>query len=251
MMEKFGIKQHVITNTESRDKRPDMSTEQGREIVRDQLDEIFDVFKDRMISGGVSAETIKELAGRVVLTRSAIESGLCESVLGQKTDIDGTQLTSDTESVSDDAGDSDHNQPPADIAGTTQEDAMNLQEAIAQNPAITEEIEAIKAESFSAGAASEKEAVTARIESAKSYLANDAYPSAVSDLAVKVVVGDAGKEALDACVTMWDASKESANSESAKEETEEMGDTPPESPIENSADKTFASEEETLRKMGF
>jgi ClpP class serine protease len=216
-MKRFGIENHIITNTESKDKRPDVSTEEGRQIIRDQLDEVFDVFKDRMIESGVSEEVIKELAGRVVLTRKAIDVGLADSIIGTES---GRTISDQSMSAEDN--------PPAD-AGTNQEEVMNLQEAMTQNPAIKAEVEALEAKAAEAGAAKEREAVQSRINAASPYLSNKDYPT-VAPIAVKVLAGEASEDILTATVAAIDAVRESVKSDEAADVSENTEATPPADP---------------------
>lgn len=73
-----------ITNTESPDKRPDLSTEEGREVYRSYLDELYGLFARAIASGrGVSVETVNSEfgRGRVMVASSALASGLIDQTL--------------------------------------------------------------------------------------------------------------------------------------------------------------------------
>lgn len=63
-----------ITSTNAPDKRPDLSTEEGKAVIREQLDAIHDLFVGVIASGrGVDVETVNETfgRGRVVLAKDA------------------------------------------------------------------------------------------------------------------------------------------------------------------------------------
>lgn len=73
----FGVERHVITNTQSSEKIPDITQESGREIIRDQLDAFYGVFKDNVSNGmGLDGDKVDALKGRVLIGNDAIEYGL-------------------------------------------------------------------------------------------------------------------------------------------------------------------------------
>jgi ClpP class serine protease len=54
-----------ITNTDSPDKRPDVTTEEGKAVVRRELDAIYELFIDAIARGrGLTAEEVRETFGR-------------------------------------------------------------------------------------------------------------------------------------------------------------------------------------------
>jgi len=72
-----------ITNTESPDKRPDINSEEGKNVVRKQLDGIFDVFVDAIAQGrNVDTKQVVENYGRgaVVVAKEAKRLGMIDSV---------------------------------------------------------------------------------------------------------------------------------------------------------------------------
>lgn len=240
LMDRIGIKQHVITNTDAGSKRADPGTEEGREIIKVTLDEIAEVFFDRMESTGkISRETLKKLDGGIVLSRRAVELGLADEI------INGGSVT-----VSAAATDEQINKLPAVSAGSTEEiDAMTLQEAIAQNPAMQKEVDALVQSGFEAGAAKEKEAIEARVKVAKPFLGNSKYPK-VSDLAIQVMVGEEAESTLKACVTVLDMGAEAEASTAAQAETaaiEANGGTPPNDPTGEKGSEKIEAENNVLR----
>ncbi|MGE0400833.1 MAG: hypothetical protein AB7T06_29250 [Kofleriaceae bacterium] len=63
----FWLSDHVLdlTNTESPDKRPDLKTDEGRAVVRRELDAIFGLFADRIARGrSTTSEDVAQTFGR-------------------------------------------------------------------------------------------------------------------------------------------------------------------------------------------
>ena len=84
-----GIKTHVITNRSSEEKRPDISKQEGRDVYRDELDQIQEVFDDyieygRSSNSNFSMEKVRALAGRVVATKEALKLGMVDVLLSSK-----------------------------------------------------------------------------------------------------------------------------------------------------------------------
>ncbi|WP_020675285.1 S49 family peptidase [Geopsychrobacter electrodiphilus] len=83
MLEKMGVKKVVITNHEASEKIPDISTSAGQKIVQEELDAIYSVFRDRVVSGRngrITAEVIDELKGSVRIASEAVALGLIDEV---------------------------------------------------------------------------------------------------------------------------------------------------------------------------
>jgi ClpP class serine protease len=73
-----------ITNKESPDKRPDVSTEEGKAVVQKELDGIFELFASSIARGrGVTVERVTSAFGRgaTVLSSAAIESGMIDGLV--------------------------------------------------------------------------------------------------------------------------------------------------------------------------
>lgn len=72
-----------ITSTKAPKKRPDLKTEEGRAVVREELDALHDLFVDAIASGrGVSADKInaKFGEGAVLLAGEALKRGMIDSI---------------------------------------------------------------------------------------------------------------------------------------------------------------------------
>ena len=108
---------------------------------------------------------------------------------------------------------------------------MNLQELLAQNPAIQKEIDALVQEGFEAGAAKEQEKIEARVTAAKPILSSKVYAGTkVAEIAALVVTGEKSIETMDAVLAVLDLQDEGQKSDDAKAETkkiDEKGGTPP------------------------
>jgi hypothetical protein len=122
---------------------------------------------------------------------------------------------------------------------------MNLQEAIAQNPAIQVEVDKL----VNAGKADVEKAVAARTEAAAPFLANEKYGKPVAELAAKVIAGTASADALTTVVTVIDAQEEKEKSDSAKEENAELPETPAQSPDANSEGKEVLADIAAMREI--
>jgi len=83
MLEQMGVKKVVITNHEASDKSADISTSEGKKIIQDELNAIYSVFKDRVVSGRrgkITAEAIDALKGGVRIASEAVALGLIDSI---------------------------------------------------------------------------------------------------------------------------------------------------------------------------
>jgi len=81
-----GIETHEITNRSSKNKRPNISSEEGRDVIRDELDQIHEVFEGYIVSGrsgneNFTLENVRNLEGAVVTSKHALKIGLIDSVL--------------------------------------------------------------------------------------------------------------------------------------------------------------------------
>lgn len=130
-----------ITSTEAPNKRPDVRTEEGRAVIREQLDAIHGLFVDAIAKGrGVSAKTVNASFGRggTFLAAEAKERGMVDAIV----DLPKARP---------------RNQLAAEIGGAgEQENHMDLKTLKAQHPDLAE---ALRAE----GVASERERVTAHL----------------------------------------------------------------------------------------
>ncbi len=76
-----------ITNTDSPNKRPDPKTEQGRSVIRGELDEVFDVVAGIVADGrGVSIGQVKSSfgSGGTMLPAAAKRLGMIDTIQGEQ-----------------------------------------------------------------------------------------------------------------------------------------------------------------------
>lgn len=130
-----------ITSTNAPKKRPDVSTEEGKKVVRERLDRIESIFIDSVANGrGVAKE--KVLAdfgnGDVVLAADAVALGMIDSVLSQTE----TQKTT------------------AVHGGAKKEFGMDLNKLKADHPAV---YQAVVDEGIKQGVAKERDRVNAHL----------------------------------------------------------------------------------------
>ena len=72
-----------IANTDSPKKRPDLTTEEGRNILREELDELFDLIVGMVAQGRAQdEENVRKQygQGRVMLANNALKSGMIDAV---------------------------------------------------------------------------------------------------------------------------------------------------------------------------
>ncbi len=84
MLGKMGVKKVVITNHEASEKHPDISTSEGQNVIRKELQAIYEVFKGRVLSGrpNMTEEAIDNLKGSVKVASEALNIGLIDSISG-------------------------------------------------------------------------------------------------------------------------------------------------------------------------
>ena len=79
--EEYGIKRIVLTNDSSKDKRPDLMTDEGQQVLSKELNDIFNVFVDSILekrSNKLSKEKIESFKGRVFISSESLENGLID-----------------------------------------------------------------------------------------------------------------------------------------------------------------------------
>jgi ClpP class serine protease len=80
---KKGIRRLIFTNSQSADKRPDLKTDEGAEVIQKELDALYEIFENRVVSGRggkTGAAAIRELKGRSVTAQTALEIGLIDGI---------------------------------------------------------------------------------------------------------------------------------------------------------------------------
>jgi ClpP class serine protease len=91
-----GITRHILTNRASTDKWPKPEEAAGRELIMDRLDQLYEIFENRVVEGrgkqvkGFSTKTIRSLAGRTVTAEKALALGLIDGIRSGDTGKDNT-----------------------------------------------------------------------------------------------------------------------------------------------------------------
>jgi|GEM_PF-1509848 len=238
MLEDFGIEEITITNFESPDKWPDLKTEKGKDVVIEELNAIYDVFRRRVIqgrdralgSGKVTAETIDGLRGRVLIAEKAMEIGLTDIIEDSSTqgsgdgvstlDADGPEVQANIDKYNSIIQREDEEN---ENEGTERGNNMDLTKLLEDNPkAKAQYVDAI-ATAREEGAQS----LRAVVDKAVPFLQSENYPVAIKNLAVDVVKGSVDPMALTSAVAAVDAVSENKASAAAEKETGSAPETPP------------------------
>jgi len=78
-LDNFGIKEVEITNTESPNKRPDVLTAEGVDVIRRELDDLYGVFVSKVTAARpITKATIDGLKGEMLIASKAIDAGLMD-----------------------------------------------------------------------------------------------------------------------------------------------------------------------------
>lgn len=191
-----GIRKVVLTSSNAPFKASDLTTDQGKAVIKERLDAIERVFHARIAEGRrTSVDNVKENfgRGRVLIALDpnpdypdAISVGMIDKVQGY-----GFERTKNTE------------------------EKMTLKEALAQYPELVAEIERLKAECLAEGEAKAK----ARVDQASKFLASE-YPEDIRNIAVKVVEGSEKLDVLKGAVSYYDAVKAREGQSAAQDEAQ-------------------------------
>jgi ClpP class serine protease len=212
-----------IVSAQSPDKRPDLTSEEGRENIQTVVNELADVFvSDVARNTGVSKENVLANFGQggELVAGSALKAGMIQKISTLDTLMSGFSSTEPAQG--------------GGIQGGVM--AKTLKEILADNPAAKAEFDALQQaqldeprvvnqpeappQAVSKVDAEDKE----RIEAARPYLTAD-YPDNIKNLAASVIAGDMPLVALQSSVAAVDAVRQEQASKQAKVETEEVGST--------------------------
>jgi len=136
-----------IASTKAPKKRPDVTTEKGKAIVREELDAFHQIFVEAIAAGrATSVENVNANYGQgaVLLAREALKRGMIDSVLSDSNTINVKAVVQD--------------------GGKLETNKMDLKEFKAEHPAVYKEA---VAEGEKQGVAQEKDRVNAHLEMGK------------------------------------------------------------------------------------
>jgi capsid assembly protease len=160
-----GIKRYVITNAESKDKRPDVSKKAGMDVVVERLNAIYDVFADSLLikrAGKLDRAKIDSLSGRMLIAEEALQFGLIDKLVNFSDLEETIRETGNTSAVGG--------------VEISKEGLMNFNEFIDSNPEAKAEYETLKAKAVAEG---KEEAVKAEAQRVAGIL--DASNAVLSD----------------------------------------------------------------------
>lgn len=224
MLESHGIKKVVIVSKNAPDKHADISDEAGIARLQKRIDSIESVFIARVAENrGVSEETVLKNFGKggVLIAQDtrdnepdAVSVGMIDNVISPT----GQAVSSKTDSSEE------INKQNVDGGNVV----MTLQEILKDNPACQVEYDAAIQAADVTGAKRVEAAVESRVAKAKPFIESTEYPQAIKTLAIKVVCGESGVDALDAAAASYDAVKEAQATADAAKDTQE---TPPDAGV--------------------
>lgn len=222
----MGVEIHDMTNTQSKDKRPDISTEDGRSVVTSELNELYEVFITSLVDGRGGKLTragVEELKGAVVASDRAVAVGFADSVELPAFGIEGPK------------------------SGFTGVNDMNLSQLLAEHPEAKVELDNMIADAKVLGQSEERLAVKGRADAVSTYMDSDAYPSQVKKSCVMAITGERSVDAVKDLVSMVDTQIEAA----AKAKPEPAADvpTPAVDPTKLEAEKVQAQVDAEAKKL--
>lgn len=243
MLEAIGIEEIIITNFESPDKIPDLKTEKGKEVVREELDAIFGVFASRVLQGrdralgkGVmTIQHINDFKGRVLIAEKAVEVGLSDALEDSSSIISSEGVRGEVVISKEDGTEGqthiDKNKLKIEKEGENREIKKakggkgmdDLTKLLDENPgAKAQYVEAI-------GVAREEgvQSVRAVIDKVLPIMQSDNYVN-LKSLAGNVLKGEADVAALVAATASTDALREEIKSLKTQTESGEQPETKPE-----------------------
>lgn len=238
----YGMARVRITSKNAKNKRPDITSEDGRKWMQDMIDGIekymiADIAKGR----GITSEDVINNYGQGSMflakdlspdSPDALKNGMIDGIIDYKPEeiLKGMSSIFSTELNSTN---------PAMRDNITEVTHMSLKDLLAQDPAATIEYEAALAEAKKAGYEKGKADMIEISSKAAVFADSKEYPAQVKAIALEVMQGKKSVEALDSIVATADMIKElSASKEAEKEQGE---DTKPEDHAQPNSDGVISS----------
>jgi ClpP class serine protease len=220
--ESHGVYVHNLTNTESPDKRPDMSTEKGRGVIVEELNQIYKVFIESVVEGrgdATTKEKIESLRGAVVTGEKALEIGFVDAISNNIDKSDSNKVQK-------------KNSPPQKAAGIEKGKTMDLNEFLSTNPAAKREVDAMIADAKAEGKTEARDAIKKAADVVLPIVKSDAYPAKFTEAGIGVLAGTRSLQSFEDFVALFDMDKEGDKSAKAKEEADKVEPTPSVDPAE-------------------
>jgi len=215
-LEEEGFDKVCITSTNAPDKRVDALSDEGRRKIKSNLDDIEEIFH-RRIADGRKTSVSKVIAnfgrGGMFLAEKSLSAGMID-----KNDFTLNNIINSNNE-----------------AKTSTEEAMSLKEYLKKNPDAQKEYDTDIAAAGKSNTPKKVEVETEikteatdvdSIDRALKIVSSGTYPTSINELAVKVIKGKVAIDSLESAVAAVDAMKEINASDTAIEETEDLGETP-------------------------
>lgn len=236
--EDHGVKVVEIVSKNAPNKRPDIKTKRGRDVLQEQADKIEEIFIARVAKGRKKTpETVISDFGKggMMLVKDAMSAGMVDGMAYENEpleDDDGGDESTDVTSYEDNpsVNAEDNTTPTAEEPekGEHMEETMQtLSEFLASNPDAKAKYDADIAAARGEGVEVGKKENQKRVDVAAKYLESEEYRSkaTIQTLACKVLKGESEPSALEGAVTAFDMLKEQSASETAQAETTNQGET--------------------------
>lgn len=228
---KWGVKIYDITSENAPNKIPDVSTKKGRDILKDRVDAIENVFIQRVAEGRkTTIENVKENFGRGALFiaenpsgQDAIKAGMIDGLIESenlKNPENNFFYSVSHNKPQKNPDNQDHIKAPHN--GEKAEEFIMLKEFLAKNPEALNEYNNDISQAEKRGG----EQLQAKINKVIPFIGNEKYQG-IAELFKKVLSGESKIEALEGAVTVFDMQAQKNESTAAKQETEETEETPP------------------------
>lgn len=209
--EKEGVKRIVLTSTDAPNKRIDITTSKGQDVVIDRLDEIHSVFVDQIANGrSVSVDFINKNfgSGGVMAADRALKNKMIDGIGFN------SQAAEPVSKIQANAQSSTTNNPKKE------DKSMDLQQYLAENPTAQKEVDSLVTEAVTKNT----EKIQAKINKVIPYIGNENYKG-IEAICTKVLKNETDVSALEGAVSAFDMMKEQTATAAAAKETEEIGDT--------------------------
>lgn len=239
--EKEGVKRVSITSTDAPLKRIDATTDAGKSVIVERLDEIHNIFISHISRGqNVSADFINENYGKggMLIAEKALKAGMIDSIEGVSV---GT--SSFRENVAAVAEDHEPKTPK-------NEEKMGLMDYLAENPQAKAEYEKAVSDAVAQAKADTTKENQELFAKVAPIIKSEAYTETTKGVAMKVLTGERPAWALEDAVSAEDERNEKAKSEEVAEN--QPAETPAEDHEPEATDKAKIKAEanELGKKLG-